>query len=174
METEKMVKQYDIRLAVAAGETKLMVVNSPKDKGKIEEIRNRKQEIIEFLRTKEKQEKERYEERIRLISRIEGLSEIENARTALAEWHEAFNASFDDVGGLGVGPKPEYDFTAALKKYPRAAAYLKAKEYAEKTNHELYSIGKKALEEVIYGDYEKAMTDMESELKDFKERHAWD
>ena len=175
MKAEEMIEKYGISLVkYGANAGKIAVSRPPKDSKLVDEIASRKQEIIEYIQTKEKEAKKKYEEKKILISQIEGLAEIEKARETLRDWQEALNKSFDDVGGLGVGPKPEYDFEAAYKKYPRAAAYLKAKSYSDKSNHELASIGDKALREVIYGDYEKAMGDMEGDLKAFSDRHAWD
>ena len=175
MTIKELSEKYDIELVTAgANKGKLFIPRPPKDASVLEEIKEKREKIIEFILLREKEEKEAFERRNQLISQIEGLAEITNAREALAEWQAAFNRSFRDVGGLGVGPKPEYDFEESYARYPRAAAYLKAKKEADKSNYEIASIGKKALEEVIFGDYEKAMREMEEELSKFTERHAWD
>lgn len=175
MNVEELVKKFDIKLVTdGPNKGRLMVSRPPKDPSAVEDLRKRKEEITEFIKAREKEEKERREERKQLIGQIEGLSEIQKAMNELESWHEAFNESFHDVGGVGVGKKPEYDFDAAYERYPRAAAYLKAKAEADKNNDEISAIGKKAQEEVIFGDYEKAMRDMEEELREFAERHAWD
>lgn len=87
-----------------------------------------------------------------------------------------FNASFEteDGGGWGVGPRPNYDFDAAYKKYPQAHAYLIAEREAYKDNYELAEIGRKALEKGINGQWEEAMDDLKREEDEFTDRHAWD
>lgn len=62
-------------------------------------------------------------------NRDEILKEIlnakEQARKAYEERQAKINASFEteDGGGWGVGPRPNYDFDAAYKKYPQAHAW---------------------------------------------------
>lgn len=116
-------------------------------------------------------------EREERIAAIEGLREIQDARWQLDVWQDKFNRSFDGeyaVGGRGVGRKPEYDFDAAYKKYPQAAAYLAASAKANSYNSEIAAIGEKALTEVIFGDYKQAMARMEADLQAFTDRHLWD
>lgn len=131
-----------------------------------------------LLREKKKAKKEaEKKDRERRIASIEGLEELKNAYKELAKWRIKFYSSFDGeyaVGGMEVGEEPTHDIEAMSKKYPRASAYLKARECTLMTNTELSKIGQKAVEEVIYGDYQKAMDDMENEIKKFAERHIWD
>lgn len=122
------------------------------------------------------EEKEVFEDRQRKISEIEGLAEIKAAITDVTSWYKELDKSFDDVGGMGVRARPNHDITAMLAKYPRAAAYLKAEEQAEKHNVELAEIGAKALEKIIYkpNDYEEAIEVMNEEIEKFVERHMFD
>ena len=85
--------------------------------------------------------REEYEkaERKRKIAEIAGLEEIQKAIADSNAWREEFEKSFcgEGGGGVGVRPKPNYDFDALYKKYPVAKAYLEAKKYSDKTNLEL-------------------------------------
>ena len=137
---------------------------------------DRKQEIVEYLKEIREAEKRAFEERERSIESIEGLKEIKDAMYDLEKWHEEFNKSFDDVGGLGVRPKPEYDFDEMYKKYPVAKAYLDAYNYSIKSNYELSAIGEKALERIInnHDEYNEAIKEMKKDLDEFANNHAWD
>lgn len=138
--------------------------------GVADEIKAMKQEILDYFHEEDRKEKERQIK----IDAIPGLQEILKAQRDLEEYNYKFRKSFEDVGGLGVGQKPDYDFEAAYERYPQAAAYLKAEKKADSVNIEISEIGRKALERVIDGDYEKAIDDMETELKAFAEKHMWD
>lgn len=139
-------------------------------------LKEHKAEIIAYLKKQEADRKATVKERQAKINAIEGLTEIKNAIYDLNRWEEEFNASFDDVGGLGVRPKPKYDMDALYKKYPVATAYLKAEKEAEKSNYELSNIGKKALNKIIDcpENYIAIIEEMEREIKAFVERHMWD
>lgn len=146
-----------------------------------EEIREKKQQIMDYLKAERaekereaQEEKRRAQERQARIAAIEGLKEIRDAIEDLNRWQYEFEKSFDDVGGLGVRPMPQYDIKAMREKYPHADSYLKAEDEALKSNYELSAIGRKALEEVIFGDYVKAMETMDAEIKEFTNRHMWD
>lgn len=177
-EIRELIKAADIR-KYWKDSSKIQVFNSnfTKDSRNVELIKSAKQEILAYLDEQEAEENARREDRKRRIREIEGLTEIENAKSAINRWYDKFNASFEGenaCGGMGCGSKPDYDFEAAYKKYPRAAAYLECEEYAHKSNWELSAIGKEALEEVIYGDYEKALKMLEEGRNEFCMKHAWD
>jgi hypothetical protein len=183
MTVKEMIMKYDIvpesndfgntftgRLAVR--NPKLMKADNAESL-----IRENKPEILAYFE-KEKAEREaKAREKEKRIEAIEGLKEIRSAMAEMEDWKRKFNGSFDGeyaVGGLGVGEYPAHDIKGMLERYPHAAAYLKAEEYSLKTNYELARIGEKALQEVIYGDFQKAMNDMDADLKAFFEKHLWD
>ena len=141
--------------------------------GVAEEIKARKLEILEEFDRMEKEWSEEIDDRTARIAEIEGLTEIQNALDDLASWHREFEASFKDVGGLGVRAKPEYDLADMYAKYPRAVAYLKAHEMSLKYNTILNEAGKKALDMVIYGDYHEALKIMADAEKAMVDRFAW-
>ena len=61
-----------------------------------------------------------------------------------------------------------------LERYPRAAAYLRAERESQRENFELSEIGKAAVEEIINGDYVKAIADMDAAVKAYVNRHMFD
>lgn len=150
--------------------------NLAKKENMIPVIRERKQEILDYFNNKREKERLAYEDRQRRIDAIEGLKEIEAAMEDLDRWHDEFEKSFEDVGGLGVRPKPEYDFDAMYEKYPVAKAYLDAYNYSNKSHYELSAIGKRALDRIIYHpeDYKEALEQMKADLDEFTAEHAWD
>lgn len=151
-------------------------VNLLKKENMVPVIRERKPEILEYIINKREQERLAYEDRQRRIASIEGLKEIEAAIYDMNSWHREFEKSFDDVGGLGVRPRPQYDFDAMYEKYPVAKAYLDAYKYSNKSNYELADIGKKALDRIIYHpkEYQAALDEMKKDLDEFAYNHAWD
>ena len=82
---------------------------------------------------------------------------------------------FADVGGLGVRPRPQYDFDALYAKYPRAAAYLKADGMALAEHDVKAAAGRKARERIINGeDGSEALADAEAEWAAYCAEHIWD
>lgn len=173
MTVEELVKRF--RITKVDGE-KIRIPQSAEALKALDEIRSKKAEIIAYLDAKEEAERKAREERKAKINAIEGLEEIRAARYDLDAWHEEWEKSFEDCGGLGVRRKPEYDFEALYKKYPVAHAYLRAESRARSENYEIAAIGEKALEAIIADqrNYEKAIAEMEQELGEFVKRHTFD
>lgn len=184
MTIEQLIRRYTLSITInpATNQEALMAdLGAIKRDNSTEEIKQKKAEIMAYLKAKKADEAKRAEEarqrakeRSERIKQIDGLKEIQDAIEDLDQWNYEFEKSFDDVGGLGVRPKPEYDIKAMRQKYLRADAYLRAEEEYLKSNYELSAIGQRALEEVIFGDWQKAMETMEKEIKDFVQRHIWD
>lgn len=106
---------------------------------------------------------------------IPGLAEIQAARDDVDKWRSEFERSFADVGGLGVRPRPQYDFDALYAKYPRAAAYLKADGMALAAHDVKAAAGRKARERIINGeDGSEALADAEAEWAAYCAEHIWD
>lgn len=144
----------------------------------IDFIKANKPQIIERIKSNEAEAKRTAEEREAKIAAIPGLKEIEEARADMERWHYEFNRSFDGeyaVGGMGVRPKPNYDFDAMYAKYPVAAAYLKALKQSRKSNYGLATIGEKALEAIINDtdNYAAIIAEMDAEISAYAERHLW-
>ena len=132
-------------------------------------IKEHKDEIIKELDRRIEMSIRRDE----LIDEIEGLKEIRKAMKDLLSWHREFEASFDDVGGMGVRNRPQYDIAAMRKEYPRADAYLRAEVMAAKANYSLAAAGKKAMDMVIFGDYQEANKYMDEQNRKFVEQNCW-
>ena len=116
-------------------------------------------------------------EREAKIQAIPGLAEIEHARADLAAWREEWDASFDGEGGGGIGvrPKPKYDLKSMYDQYPKAVAYIKAREYSRSENIAKASAGEAAVRKIIDGeDYNAAVTEMEAAWAKYCMDHAWD
>ena len=130
-------------------------------------IKEHREEILKEITEAKEQEKRAHQERQEKIDAIPGLAEIKAELEKAADWRRKFNASFETEsgGGWGVGPRPDYDFEAAYKKYPQAHAYLIAERESYKSNFELAEIGQRALEKVINGQWEEAMNDIKRETE---------
>lgn len=175
MEVKDLIKKYNLQAVEKDGKmmvhTRLRV--PAEDVAAIKE--NREEILKEILDAKEQRDRA-YQERQAKIKAIPGLMEIKDELAKAADWRRRFNASFETEsgGGWGVGPRPQYDFEAAFKKYPQAHAYLIAEKEAYKANFELAEIGRRALEKVINGQWEEALDDIKRETDEFADRHAWD
>ena len=151
-----------------------------RQEGSYDEIARHKDEIKALLLKRHDYEMRAREERKAKIAAIPGLKEIEDATEDLTQWHEEFSRSFDErygagCGGLGVRAKPQYDLDAMRAQYPRAAAYLKMRDWSRKEFFEQAIIGKKALEKIINDDHwEQAVADAEKELDDYITAHICD
>lgn len=178
MTASELIEKYSIRLAKEwndntrrmepTGMLYLGKAQSAKKDDAIDEIKAHKTEIIDILTKEDAAKKSALEDRQKRIDAIEGLAEIKAAQSKIIEWNLAFDKVVDNGQSAAFLPKkPEYDFEEAYKKYPRAAAYLKADALAKSKNEKFAALGKKALEEIISGDWESATELMNTE----KEKH---
>lgn len=116
-------------------------------------------------------------ERDAKIQAIPGLAEIEHARADLAVWHEEWEASFEGEGGGGIGvrPKPKYDLKSMYDQYPKAVAYINAREYSRSENIAKARAGEVAVQKILAGeDYNAAITEMKAAWTKYCMDHAWD
>ena len=183
MTPNELIDRYSIRLSIEYKGGKAIPTGSlyiadgllAKETGDWEQIVSAKEKIKEILLREADEEQQAAEERKAKINAIPGLKEIQAAKEDLENWHYEFEDSFKDVGGMGVRPKPQYDFEALYKKYPRASAYLKAEVYSRAANYAKAAAGKKALERVINGeDCDTVMSEMEAEWATFCDEHIWE
>ena len=176
---EELIKRYDIfaetKNGIQTGRIGIRYADQAKKDCVLDEIKEQKQNILQYFNDQKAREEAEWKAREEKIAGIEGLAEIKAAKEALKKWHDDFNRSFeDDFGGQGVGKKPEYDFNAAYKRYPRAAAYLKAESMEYRTGGASI-IGRKAKERIINGeDPEIVLADMEKEHSAYIHHHMWD
>lgn len=180
MTVKELIMRYDIRDGATMNRPGSLFIARQREVTKdnmLDEIKARKAEILACFAAEREARVNARAAREARIKGIEGLKEIQAAIADLAEWRREFNASFDGegaVGGLGVRKMPEYDIDGMIQRYPRAAAYIRAKEYADKANSELSRIGSRALDDVIDGDWQSAMRQMEKDLDEYADRHLWD
>ena len=175
MEAKDLIKKYNLQAVEKDG--KMMVHTRATVPAKdVAAIKEHREEILKEILDAKEQARKAYEERQAKIKAIPGLAEIKTELAKAADWRRRFNASFETEygGGWGVGPRPQYDFEAAYKKYPQAHAYLIAEKEVYKAKFELAEIGRRALEKVINGQWAEAMDDLKREKDEFADRHAWD
>lgn len=125
MEVKDLIKKYNLQAVEKDG--KMMVHTRARVPAKdVAAIKEHRDEILKEILDAKEQARKAYEERQAKINAIPGLSEIKAELEKAADWRRRFNASFEteDGGGWGVGPRPEYDFEAAYKKYPQAQRLL--------------------------------------------------
>ena len=119
-------------------------------------------------------EKKKLNEELAKIGEIEGLFEIKDAIAEREKFLKEYNDAVENGTGILPAP-PKTDIKALMDKYPRASAYLKAESYMESANFMKADAGIRARDRIINGeDYEKVISDMESEWKAFCEKHMWD
>lgn len=183
MAPNELINRYRIRLDVEyrggkrtpTGKLYIAYGLLARENGDWEKIVSAKEEIKTILLREFEAEQLAAEEREAKINAIPGLKEIQAAKTDLENWQYEFEESFKDVGGMGVRPKPQYDFEELYRKYPRASAYLKAEAYSRAANYAKASAGKKALERIINGeDCDAVLEEMESEWSAYCDEHIWD
>lgn len=138
----------------------------------------RKPEIVKELQARREAERAAWEGQQAKIDAIEGLAEIREAREKMNQWHRRFNSSFSGpnaCGGFGVGPRPNVDIDALKAKYPRAAAYLKAREWGCASHYVKSKAGRDAEERIINGDdHVTVIAEMEKSWNAYCDGKAWD
>lgn len=170
----ELVKKYNIKIHLD-GEHLAMNPAIAKHTEDVTFVKANKEAILNYLKAeKERKEQEVIEYRNK-VNAIEGLKEIRDAEHDIENWHYEFNKSFENVGGLGVRPKPNYNFSEMYAKYPRAAAYIKADEYRNASNYRKSAIGQNALNKIVNGeDYVLVIENMEREWSEYCAEHIFD
>lgn len=173
MTIEEMVSRYNI--VTRDGKIGIMRADLARKENMLDTIVSMKPDIIKYILGKEEARRKAAEERQAKIDAIPGLREIQAATDDWLKWRVEVQESFESEGGGYVGVRPEPKLIENVpERFPQASAYLKAEKYAQKENYELSSIGRRALERVINGDYVDAIADMEKELQEYSNRHLWD
>ena len=173
MDVESLIKKCDI---VERKEDGALLLRNPRQE-LVPEVKAKKQEILAYLRKKEADEKAARDARQEKIDSIEGLKEIERAQMDEERYSRQFNRMMDDEFNDGARPprRPKANSIELRRRYPRAAAYLKAESWEYASNYAKASAGKKALERIINGeDYSKVLEDMDAEWSAHCARRAWD
>lgn len=146
-------------------------IDLAKADGVIAELKARKAELIDAIKAQAAAKKAAKEDRKNRINAIEGLAEIKAAQSRIFARSMKIDEVMNGDGDFSFvdTTKEEYDFEAAYRKYPKAAAYLKAEALSENRDEKLAEIGKKALDEILYGDWEKAVETMNAEKSERNE-----
>lgn len=132
-------------------------------------------EIKAMLAGKAAEEKAERAARIReedaRIATIEGLDELEAARAAWSNYHQDFARRMNSESASSfAGKQPEADISALEARYPRAAAYIKARAWSLADHPIKSGSGKTAMYQIINGaDYAAAITAMEKTFADYCE-----
>lgn len=141
-----------------------------------EVLKSRKPEIMKFLIAQKTKEIQQRQARAAQIDSIPGLHAIKVARQYVAMWREEFAKNMErGDSGVGLRPRPEYDFDELYAQYPRACAYLKAEEWMSAAHDVKSAAGEEAREAIIRGeDYNEAIEKMEKKWQDYCHEHVRD
>jgi hypothetical protein len=146
---------------------------SPRDKA-VKLLKAHPAEMQEIKAALMAEERETAERRRNFRAAIPGLKELEAAKEEQAAYREAFSRAVDS--GDGIYPaKPESDPAVLSAQYPMEAAMLRAESYSCAANYRKAGAGRKAVERILDGeDWEKAISDMETEWHEAALEHMWD
>lgn len=169
---EQMIDKYNIRLST--GKDKLVVNGkigkSTKDK---QYVKEHKEDIVDILIQREKEEEERRLEHARKVESIEGLVELQ---TAISDWNDYHNAMnrFIERDCTGEAPvKPSVTVEELTEKYPRAAAYVKADQWSYSTHYYKASCGDRAKAAILDGqNYKDVIDNMKSAWNKYTEENV--
>lgn len=170
---EELVKKYGIEI-YSRDNTKLKsypwLAENEEDR---DFVRDHRAEIMAFLKEREQEKERAYQEQQRKIDGIKGLREIREAENAYENYRYEYDR-FIANGAIGSWPKEPTAKVAELKKkYPRAAAYMKAEEFKRDYNSAKAVAGEKAQQKIIDGyDFNKAIKEMEKEWDEYCKKHA--
>lgn len=139
-------------------------------------LKARKSEIMKFLIARKTKEIQQRQARAARIDAIPGLYALKVARQDVAMWREEFAKTMErGDSGVGLRPRPEYDFDELYAQYPRACAYFKAESWASAAHDVKLAAGEEAREAIIRGeDYNEAIEKMEKKWHDYCHEHVWD
>lgn len=169
----EMIRNYNIRIISQNGEEyiKCSFPNRESKERDASFIKMNKELIIEAIKMKQRKEAEREEK----IKNIIGLKEIE---TNIFEWgvyHEKWERYIS--GAIEKAPvKPNITTEELMNEFPRAAAYLKAKDFQCSYNHIKSALGSEAVNRIIFEEesYDEVISDMEQKWEAYCMEHAWD
>ena len=171
---ERLIKKYRIQL-MDDGRLKINGMDPKKNKDDYGFIRENKPEFVSCIEEQKRKETEAYEARQAKIAAIEGLELLEQTATEWEQYYAEWNRLIEN-DGIGKTPnKPEFELDELKKKYPRAAAYMKAESWQLASHYAKATAGTHGLERIIEGeDYEQVLCDMEAEWDAHVKEHMWD
>ena len=169
-----LIERWKMKVEVVDGEEKLQVTPpSQQELNKwINHIKNNKTLIINEIKKIKAEE----EQRKANIEAIEGLRELQQAINDELNYRYEWNRRMEDEALSSISPKKPIVSVAELKKrFPRAAAYVKAENWTQSNNSGKRQAGKKALERIIAGEnHEQVLADMEAEWSEYAKERMWD
>jgi hypothetical protein len=162
---EMLINKYNLRVVKHNGVDALLPSTKPNATDLVA-IKDNKTDIINYLLSKEAEERKAAAERMAKIEAIEGLKELENAIIEWNNYSRSLRNNFDNEYKSSILPTaPKVTVDELKKKYPRAAAYLLADNWSLSNNYKKADAGRKALEKIINGDdYDKAIEEMKAEF----------
>ena len=179
MTAEELIAKYGIILTGNEKGIRVTAVDLMKREGAEEAVKLHAKEIHQLLRDRKTAEKKAAEERKAKVNAIPGLKEILSAYADIGKYEDEWEDSFNDVGGLGVRPKPKYNFNEMRAKYPQAFAYIRAMNMEEKSG--LEAVAREAMNLILDGDWEQAVKTMDAAAAEERKReeewvntHMWD
>lgn len=176
MSVEQLVHSFSIFQQGDKIGTRLIPEDENTKSELIAAMRSQKQEILQYLSSAAEQQKRAVRERQEKIDAIPGLAELQAAINDLNIWKEEFEQNWErGDSGVGLRTRPNYDFEALCKQYPKAAAYIKADKMSRAAHDVKASAGEKAKERILNGeDFEQALADAEKEWSAYAMEHMWD
>ncbi len=168
-EVRNLVAKYSIRLVDE--QTLYSIVPKRTSKSKMEEIqkeiKSAKPQIIVYLKQQKEEEQKRRAaelERQKKIAGIEGLDYLDHLAH---EWNSYSDQQYSYIasGGLKKRPQePVETLEEASARFPRAAAYRKARGYEMTSNDMKSAAGRKAMRRIKDGeDHLMVIQEMEKE-----------
>ena len=139
-------------------------------------IKANKQLFIDYIKSEQIAKEKVAEERKRKIDAIEGLTELENAIDEHDNYQYEIERRMQNENLSSFLPeKPKSNIEELKIKYPRATAYLTAKNWSYASNVEKMVAGRKALERIINGEnFKIVLEDMEAEWLSNCKNKIWD
>lgn len=176
MEAKEMIRKYGIKVS-PNDDSKLAIYIKPSSSD-LEWIKAHKSEIMDALLEEQRKEEADRETRKRNLESIDGLSEYKDAVAKWNKWHDDLEKSFEGenaVGGMGVGPKPRNP-KDMIEDHPQLKAYIKVREMAKKSDAELRSIGKQAMNmfELHADEWQDVMKWVDEQEQKYIDGHKWD
>lgn len=181
MTAQELVKKYHITLYNKDTQLKIpgKDAESVKRDGALEELKRRKAELIDFLKSererKEAEAHQRVIEHDKKVAAIPGYIELRNAVYAVERWHTAFDRAMDRGDGI-IPAHPDVKPDELRKEYPIAAAYEKALNYSYSSNYARAAAGREAEQKILNDPscWETAIAEMERQWSEYVDEHIWD
>lgn len=163
---ETLIRRHNIKLTDTGGIT--FVFDVAKKEAVTAEIAAVKDDLKAYLIKK----KEYTAEYKRREQAIEGVREIEQAIREQADWSDAFQREMEKSDPTyKIGSQPPDRIAEMKQRYPRAAAYLYAKNCSYASHDVKATLGHKAMNAIVRGEgYADAIDEMEQKWSAYTNR----